>query len=256
MVTGPRSPETLIRTQEVMGTVVSFQVNPGAASPSDVSAGLTQARRRLWEADEIFSTWRPDSPLSRLRRGEVRLEEVPPVVGVVLGLCQEVKARTDGWFDPWAMPGGVDPTGLVKGWAVEQALAELRHVGVDSALINAGGDLAGFSVGSQPWRIGIRHPWLADRFACILAVEAAVATSGPYERALQLVDPHTGRAANGVASATITGPDLAVADGLATALAVGGDDILPAVNDLKGYQAYLIRSDGSETWTVEMPFVS
>lgn len=248
--------DVLIRTENVMGTVVSFRLRSDQPAANTSAAAVEDACRLLWQADEVFSTWRADSPLSRLRRGEVSLEEVPAVVRQVLRLCQDVKERTRGWFDPWAMPGGVDPTGLVKGWAVEQVVGALRRAGVGAALVNAGGDLAGFAPpGSEPWRIGVRHPWLADRFACILTVDAAVATSGPYERALELIDPHTGKVATGIASATVTGPSLAVADGFATALAVGGDDAMEAVAEISGYEAYLIRDDGTERWTAGMAFV-
>ncbi len=156
---------------------------------------------------------------------------------------------SDGWFDPWAMPGGFDPTGLVKGWATERALGVLRDSGVPGALINGGGDVAAFGspAGGQRWRVGIRHPWRRGALAGIVEAARAVATSGTYERGPHLIDPRTGQPASGAASATVTGPCLALADALATGIAVGGDEALPALSRLAGYAAYLIRADGSET---------
>ena len=87
---------------------------------------VARAQAELRWVDDVFSTWKPESPVSRLRRGEIRLEDAPPEVAEVLELCRRAREASDGWFDPWAMPGGVDPTGLVKGWAAQRALAHHR----------------------------------------------------------------------------------------------------------------------------------
>jgi thiamine biosynthesis lipoprotein len=104
--------------------------------------------------------------------------------------------------------------------------------------------------------VGIRHPWRPDALAGIIEVEAAVATSGSYERGAHLIDPATGLASGRAASATVTGPRLAMADALATAVAVGGDEALAVVGGVEGYAAYLIRPDGSETGTGGLTLVS
>jgi len=70
-------------------------------------------------------------------------------------------------------------------------------------------------------------------------VDRAVATSGEYERGRHLVDP-VGRTAPPAVSATVTGPSLALADAFATALAVGGDHVLPLIASVDGYDAYLM----------------
>jgi thiamine biosynthesis lipoprotein len=248
-----------------MGTVVSFAVLPAAparggpaGAPSgwephrpDPGAAIRAACALLHEADAVFSTWDPRSPLSRLRSGGMSGGGGPPSMAEVRAACQAAREASDGWFDPWAMPGGYDPTGLVKGWAVDQALDAIRQAGLPAALVNGGGDLAAFGgpVPGEPWRAGIRHPWRADALAAVLEVRGAVATSGSYERGAHLVDPHTGQPGCRAASATVTGPSLAMADALATALAVGGDAALAAIEGLPGYAGYLIRPDGTETWT-------
>ncbi len=256
----PRPP-VVSHAEPVMGTVVSFSVVPGAQTGGDVSRAISSACAELHHADAIFSTWDPQSPVSRLRRGVLAIGEVPPEVAEVLDLCRVARAVSGGWFDPWAATGGVDPTGLVKGWAVERALAVLRDAGVTAAMVNGGGDIAVFGPppaddnhavtadGATGWRIGIRHPWRADALAAIITgVTAAIATSGRYERSHHLFSP-SDRPLAAVASATITGPSLAMADALATALAVGGDDVLGLVAELHGYEGYLIRADGTEVDT-------
>lgn len=259
----------LTHTEEAMGTVVSFTVPPGGLPPAAAHAAVAAACQELHRADAVFSTWIAGSPVSRLRRGEVTLADLPPEVAAevteVLDLCQRAKTASRGWFDPWAMPGGLDPTGLVKGWAVQRAADLLRRAGVAAALVNGGGDLAAFGSPTPgqpgqpgppgpPWRVGIRHPWRADALACVVNVRAAIATSASYERGPHLIDPATGRAVTGAASATVTGPSLAMADALATALAVGGDDALAAIGEVDGYEGYLIRADGSEADTGGMEF--
>ncbi len=254
---GVAAPGVLSHAEEVMGTVVSFTVLPGELPGPAARLAIAGACRILHEADAVFSTWDPGSPVSRLRRGEVPLQAMPAEVAEVLSLCRAAKQASRGWFDPWALPGGVDPTGLVKGWAVERAAARLHRAGLAAALVNGGGDLACFgSPGpGQPWRIGVRHPWRPDALACVVGLRAAMATSAGYERGAHLISPATGQPASGVASATVTGPSLAMADALATAVAVGGDDALAAVASVKGYEGYLIRADGSETDTGGIEFL-
>ena len=253
----------MTHAEHVMGTVVSFAVLPAAparggqhAGRPDPAAAIQAACALLHEADAAFSTWDPRTPLSRLRQGDLAEAEGPACLAEVRAACEAAREASGGWFDPWAMPGGYDPTGLVKGWAVDRALAAIREAGLPAALVNGGGDLAAFG-GPEPgesWRAGIRHPWRPAALAAVLEVRGAVATSGAYERGAHLVDPRTGQPGCRAASATVTGPGLAMADALATALAVGGDEALAAVDGLPGYAGYLIRPDGTETWTSGLRF--
>jgi len=243
--------------EPVMGTVFSFTAVPGAVPAATVRAAIAAACRILHRCDEVFSTWDPASPVSRFRRGEAALGQMPPEFAGVLAECRAAKEASGGWFDPWAMPGGFDPTGLVKGWAAARALDELRGAGLPGALVNGGGDVAAFGspADGDRWRVGIRHPWRPGALACVVEADGAVATSGPYERGAHLIDPATGRPASRAASATVTGPRLALADALATGVAVGGDEALAVVAGLDGYAAYLIRPDGSEADTGGIAFV-
>lgn len=242
--------------EQVMGTVASFTVLPGRLSDRSARRLIAEACAVLHDADATFTTWHDASPLSRIRRGELALAQAPPEVAEVLDLCAVARTASGGWFDPWSMPGGVDPTGLVKGWAVERAAAVLGRGGVGAAMVNAGGDIMtiGRPSAQGPWRVGIRHPWRAEALACIVEADGAVATSGAYERGSHLVDPFTGLATDRVASATVTGPSLAMADALATALAVGGAQLLDALAALPGYEAYIIGHDGQEQATPGMAF--
>ncbi len=238
-----------------MGTVVSFTV---FTDSGDADSMIRRACAGLHRDDRMFSTWKPESPMSRFRAGQLDAADLTPEISAVLDRCRELRTMTGGWFDPWAMPGGVDPTGMVKGWAAQRALDTLVEGGATAAMVNAGGDLAaaGTPPGEPGWRIGIRHPWQPVAFAAVVTVCGAVATSGDYERPGQLLDPATGSVSRRAASATVVGPDLAVADALATALAVGGSDMFERFDAIPGYEAYLIGADGAEASTPGMPFVS
>ncbi|MCX6373816.1 MAG: FAD:protein FMN transferase [Actinobacteria bacterium] len=227
------------------------------AAARAAEAALERAQAKLSWVDDVFSTWKPQSPVSRLRRGEIELATAPPEVAEVLELCRTARDVSEGWFDPWNLPGGLDPTGLVKGWAAERALDELKKAGVPAALINAGGDIAAYGrpAARQPWRIGIRHPLAEDRLLLMVELDGpgAVATSGTYERGEHLIDPHTGAPAHGLLSATVVGLDLAFADALATALFVSGGALLERISRLAGYHGFTVSGDGLVRATRGLP---
>jgi thiamine biosynthesis lipoprotein len=190
----------------------------------------------LQQVDSTFSTYRPDSDISRLDRGEITLADCGPEVDEVLTRCLELERATHGYFSV-RLRGHLDPSGLVKGWAIDHAA---KRIAAPSFCINAGGDV----VARGRWRIGIRHPLELDSLAAVLEVEdLAVATSGEYERGAHIVDPHTGAAPAGLLSVTVVGPDLATADAYATAAFAMGADGPAWTATLRGYDAMCITAD-------------
>jgi FAD:protein FMN transferase len=242
--------------ESVMGTIVTIDIytSDGEAG-HDIRRQLSAARGILQQADAVFSTWKPDSPLSRLRRGDITVTEAPAEVREVLASCASARELSGGWFDPWAMPGGVDPTGYVKGWAAQRAADALRASGAAGAIVNAAGDIASFGglAPGTPFRIGIADPAARRRLAAIVCLAGAIATSGTYERGAHLIDPHSGQPSAAVASASVTGPDLGLADALATAVAVAGAPALDLLAGLSGYAALIIGHDGEQQWTAGFP---
>lgn len=243
------------RAVPVMGTVVSIHVHAGEAGRARAFLGLARARSELQRADAVFSTWKPDSPMSRVRRGELGVADAPAELAEVLDRCRLAGEMSGGWFDPWAAPGGVDPTGLVKGWAAARAADALGQAGVAGAMVSAGGDVAltGVPRPGGRWRIGVQNPFDRATVVTIAHPPGAIATSGCYERGHHLYDPFTGEPASAVASATVTGPELDLADALATALAVGGTRALPWVRAQAGYEALLVGHDGAVSRTDGFP---
>jgi thiamine biosynthesis lipoprotein len=195
----------------------------------------------LREVDGRFSTYRRDSEISRLARGDLALADAHPDVREVLARCEALRRATGGYFDARIDGPGADPTGLVKGWAVDRAGALLDAAGVERWCIDAGGDVL---LRGGPWRVGIRHPRRRRRLAAVLELrDAAVATSGAYERGAHIVDPHTGRAPAGVASVTIVGRELATADAYATAAFAMGAAGPRWTAGLEGCSAMTIAGD-------------
>ncbi|MBC7461547.1 MAG: FAD:protein FMN transferase [Thermoleophilia bacterium] len=244
----------VLHAEEVMGTVVSFDVRPGHLTESAARAAIARACALLHDVDATFSTWKPASPINRFRRGEARIEDLPAEVYDVLELCALAGRMSGGWFDAWAMPGGFDPTGLVKGWAAARALGVLRAAGAAAAVVNAGGDVAvhGRPAPDRPWAIAVTNPADTSQVVCIVDVEASIATSGTYERGEHVLDPHTGAAASVVASATVVGPDLALADALATAIVAGGIELLATLQPT-AYAGLIIEHDGAIRATPGFP---
>lgn len=213
-----------------MGLPVTIDVRD-AVGPDVVAEAFAWLR---W-VDATFSTYRADSQIARLNRGELREEDADPRVREVLTACRALRERTGGAFDAAAAarmpevrarpgvgqrPGAVEPAGYVKGWALAGAWERLALAGARNALLDAGGDVIarGAPAPGRRWRVGIQHPLRLDRLAAVLEVsDLAVATSATYRRGEHIVDPHTGAPPRGVLSVSCCGADLAVADALATA---------------------------------------
>ncbi len=233
-----------------MGTVISLDVRDDDLPEAALDAALAW----FHEVDARFSTYRDDSEVSRLARGELRESECSRDLREVLGLCAEVERRSGGCFDI-RLGGRLDPSGLVKGWSVERAAEMLVGAGARNFLIGAGGDVVarGRPSPGQRWRVGIRHPQVADRMAAVLETgDLAVATSGTYERGEHIIDPRTGGPADAVLSMTVAGPSLTYADAFATAAFVLGEEGLGWVAGIAGYAALVITRDRRVAWTPGM----
>jgi thiamine biosynthesis lipoprotein len=234
----------IVHVEHCMGTVFTLDVR----TPGDWSAAISEAVAWLHHVDAVFSTYRADSDISRIGRSELRVEAADPEVSTVLDLCAEVQVATGGAFT--AMPNGrLDPTGLVKGWAIERASQLLTAHGASDHAVNGGGDmqLRGSAGTGRPWRVGIADPNDRARVLAVLAgADLAVATSGTAERGAHILDPFTGRPATAVASATVVGPSLTRADAYATAATVLGRDALGWIAGVPGYELLLVTADGEQ----------
>jgi thiamine biosynthesis lipoprotein len=240
---------------QIMGLPMSVHVRGPRALGETVDEAVASMFTALRADEAMFSTWQPDSPVSRIKDGRERLVDAHPRIRHVAALCDLAGHRTGGAFAAW-LPGPdgrqrFDPTGLVKGWSVEQAftglLAYLRKLGPHDALVCAGGDIAvACSRTDTPsWVVAVEDP--RDRSRTLRALElrtGAVATSGIAARGRHITDPVTGAAAEGLLSATVIGPKLTWADVYATAAFVKGEAALPWIATLRDHAGILVGVDG------------
>jgi len=237
----------------VMGMAVSIDIRDVDVPETAVDDVVAW----LHHVDATFSTYLEDTPISALGRGEIDLEAAGDEIRTVLRQCEDLRIESSGVFDVFEVPAPngtrLDPSGFVKGWSIEHAATMLEQHGCLNFCINAGGDIAirGNPAPGEPWRIGIRHPDRADALATVLVAshQLGIATSATYERGAHIVDPRTGRPVTDIASASVVGPDLTLADAYATILFVMGVDGLDWIAAHDGYDAYVITHDDTTRWT-------
>jgi thiamine biosynthesis lipoprotein len=243
---------TQLHVEHVMGTAVTFDVRGSRPAGDAVAAAVAW----LHGVDARFSTYRPDSAVCRLERGELSTGDAGPDLRWIIDECARLRRETGGFFSAFAT-GRFDPSGLVKGWAVQRAADRLSAAGIDCFCITAGGDVVarGRPEPERHWRIGIRHPDDAHAVAAVVESEGdvAVATSGTYERGAHIVDPTSGRAPRGVSSVTVCGPDLGRADSYATAAFAMGRDGPAWTLGLEDYESLTILEDETVLTTPGFP---
>ncbi len=203
------------------------------------------------QIDETFSTYKETSEISRLNRGEIDLISCSAVVREVLTLCEMTRRDTNGYFDA-SRAGHIDPSGIVKGWAIQQAADRLRRDGWRDFYIDAGGDVLTCGLkGGRPWRIGIRNPFEREEIVKILSIsDRGVATSGTAIRGQHIVDPFQPDVPlDEVVSITVIGPNVFDADRFATAAFAMGRDGINFIGRLEGLEGYMIDADGYATYT-------
>jgi thiamine biosynthesis lipoprotein len=242
------------RVEHLMGMPVSLALRGRYA---DAAAG-----RRAWDAvvaslrrvHHTFSTYREDSVVSRLGRGEVNEAQCPDEVREVLELGRAAADQSDGAFSMW-LPDGTggarfDPSGVVKGWAVQRASRHLAALDDTDFCLSAGGDMvcAVADPDRPDWRVGVEHPLDPGRMIAVVPVRTgAVATSGTAHRGQHLRDGRTGRPVTGVASVTVCGPSLTWADLDATAAYAQGARAAEWLQTRIGRSALVVWPDATTT---------
>lgn len=201
--------------------------------------------------DKRYSTYKTNSEISRINRG---LEKArwSQEMRQIIELCELTKRQTNGYFDI-NNKGRLDPSGLVKGWAINNAAQRLREAGVENFYIDAGGDIqtAGKNAEGRTWHIGIRSPFNLKQIVKVIKVKnEGVATSGTYVRGQHIYDPTgKGQAQNHIKSLTVIGPNIYDADRYATAAFAMGVQGLEFIEALSNFEGYMIDNDHLATYT-------
>jgi FAD:protein FMN transferase len=172
----------------------------------------------------------------------------------------DVAARSVGFARPGLQ---IDLGGIAKGYAVDRGIDILQRQGIVAAVITAGGDsrILG-DLGDRPRTIGIRHPRREGEYVAMIPLaDTAISTSGDYERFFMqdgvrfhhILDPGTGRSAQGVQSATIVAPRAIDTDALSTtAFVLGVQRGLELINSLPGVDAIIIDGQGKLHYSADL----
>lgn len=239
-------------TVTAMGMPFTIQFH-SPESEGAAAAAVQRFHATLRHADDVFSLFKDDSELSRLNRGELTVDECEPEMLEILQSCEWYRGATLGGFDA-RRPDALDPSGIVKGWAVARGAEAFDGVGASAWMVGASGDIL-VSGGGATWRIGIADPRVKGDPAGTPVIDVvtlggrfrALATSGSAQHGDHIWDPTTGKGAHHYLQVSVMAEDMVNADAWATAIAAGGEVVLSAALDA-GYEALVItneRCDGT-----------
>ncbi len=224
------------KTRIIMGMPIVIEIVEGDNRNIEIAFQYFQ------HVDERYSPYKDTSELAHINRGLAR-REWSDEMRSVLDLCEDTRRRTNGYFDV-QRDGKIDPSGLVKGWAIQNVADLLSSMGCKRFYIEAGGDVqvVGLSASNRPWTLGIRNPFNTDQIVKILdVVDVGIATSGTYIRGEHIYNPHSdGLDDNHLKSLTVIGPNVYEADRFATAAFAMGTAGIMFIERLTGFEAYAI----------------
>ncbi len=235
------------QTRLIMGMPVVIEVRDAGVTDADIIAVFDYFRA----VDARFSTYKPESEISQINSGTLPAGPLSPEMQKVLQLCEVTKQQTLGYFDV-TRGDKLDPSGLVKGWAINNAAQLLRQMGYHDFYVDAGGDI---QTEGNSWTIGIRNPFKREENVKVLNVtNAGVATSGTAIRGQHVYNPkQPQQSLDDIVSITVIGPNIYEADRFATAAFAMQRDGVNFINSLPGLEAYMIDKDGIATYTTNFP---
>ncbi len=235
-------------TRFMMGMPVTVEV----IDPSANAEVLETVFAYFDYVDQKFSTYKDESEISRINQGQLTVEQASEDMQTIFFLSEWTKKVTNGYFDI-LQNGCYDPSGIVKGWAIFNAAEILREKGFANYYVDAGGDIqmAGSNAQGQPWRVGIQHPFHPQEIVKVLSLsDCGIATSGTYVRGRHIYNPkQSGAFVSDIVSLTVIGPDIYQADRFATAAFAMGPAGIVFIENLAGFEGYMIDSNGLATYT-------
>jgi thiamine biosynthesis lipoprotein len=228
-------------TRLIMGMPITVEILDAAVSQKN----LNEVFDYFKYVDEKFSTYKKDSEISKLNRNKnfVYSQDMQEV----MKLCEQTKKETNGYFNI-EHKGKLDPSGLVKGWAILKAAGLIKRNGFKDFYIEAGGDI---EVGGRTWTVGIRNPFnIKENDKVVNLKNQGIATSGTYFRGQHVYNPfRSGEKIEDIVSLSVIGPDVYEADRFATAAFAMGKIGITFIEKLSGFEGYMIDSKGIATLT-------
>lgn len=204
--------------------------------------------------EDKFSVYKEGSEMSRINRREILPEQYSLDMREIFKLAEETKRQTNGYFDIKNTEGFIDPSGIVKGWAIYKAAKILEERGLSNFFVDVGGDIQtkGKNADGEFWQVGIQNPF-SKTPSVIKVLEIAdkgIATSGTYIRGQHIYDPHNrGQTFDDIVSLTVIGPNVYEADRFATAAFAMGKEGINFIESLPGFEGYIIDLNGKATMT-------
>lgn len=239
------------QTKIMMGMTINVEIVDPQAKQSD----LDRVYAYFDYVDKKFSPYKPDSELMKINRGEIPKSEYSPDMQEILKLAEQTKKETNGFFDVVNRRGTLNPSGIVKGWAIHQAAQILWRSGLNNFYIDAGGDIqfSGKNAEEEAWTTGIRSPFKPEtEIVKVLELKnnEGVATSGTYARGQHIYNPfEKNKTLNDIISFTVVGPNVYESDRFATAVLAMGKEGINFLENLSGLEGYAIDSEGIATMT-------
>jgi thiamine biosynthesis lipoprotein len=235
------------QTRVLMGMPITVEVTGGTDDD------IEKVFEFFSEVDARFSTYKADSEISRINRGEILPEQSSPELLEVFALAAETKRQTGGYFDILTPLGTLDPSGIVKGWAIKKAADILKNLGRDDFFIDAGGDIQTSRPINilKPWKVGIRSPFSKGEIVKIVNIKnEGVATSGHYERGAHIYNPHEPeKKLKHIVSLTVIAPNVYEADRFATAAFAMGREGINFIERMENLEGYMIDKEGMAVMT-------
>jgi len=203
-------------TRLLMGMPVTVEIVDAHATQRDLDCVYGYFEY----VDAKFSTYKEASEISQINRGQLAIGQASDDMQLIFALADLTRQETDGYFDI-QRNGYIDPSGLVKGWAIYNAAQLLRQHGFSNFYVDAGGDIqiAGHNAEGKRWRVGIRNPFNIHEIVKVLELtDCGVATSGTSIRGQHIYNPkQPDQLLESIVSLTVIGPNIYEADRFATA---------------------------------------
>jgi thiamine biosynthesis lipoprotein len=234
-------------TRILMGMPITIEIIDSKANQKMIDEVFLY----FYYVDQKFSVYKKDSETTKINRQEIKSDKYSLDMKIVLFLSDVTKNETDGYFDVYHQ-GSLDPSGLVKGWAIFNASKILKNFGLKNYYIEAGGDIQAFGRNSfgQKWRVGIRNPFDIHQIVKVVEIsDMGIATSGTYFRGQHIYNHKSLISASDLLSLTVIGPDIYQADRFATAAFAMGKKGINFINRLAGFEGYSIDDQGTALYT-------
>lgn len=205
----------------------------------------------LVSVDERFSVFKKNSEITLFNEGKILEKDLSAQMKEVFALSEQTKKETNNFFDI-KYNGKIDPSGLVKGWTIYNASLILRKKGFKNFYVEIAGDIEAVGLNSEgkKWAIGIRNPFNKEENVKVVYLsDRGIATSGTYENGAHIYNPKEKKSAEEIISLTVIGPNVYEADRFATACFAMGREGIYFLENLQGFEGYMIDHEGIATFT-------